>query len=311
MTTFRQLGEREVIRRLARLVPDRADVRVGIGDDVAVVGHAGAYDLLLTSDAVIENTHFLPDAPPESIGHKAIGRVLSDFAAMGGEPLWALVDLVAPAETPVEWAESVYRGAARLAARFHLAIVGGDTTGGPVRELHVFGVGRLPAGEAVLRSGARPGDVLYVTGALGGSLAGRHLDFEPRVAEGAWLREGRWATAMMDISDGLLVDLERMLERSRAGAELQSQRVPVAPDALAAKDGRSPLEHALGDGEDYELLFAVPAARVADFEAAWKARFKLPCSSVGTITAEPGRLVLRDRTGRVLTPGRAGYEHFA
>lgn len=311
MTTFRQLGEREVIRRLARLVPGRPDVRVGIGDDVAVVEHAGAHDLLLTSDAVIENIHFLPDAPAEQVGHKAIGRILSDFAAMGGEPLWALVDLVAPAETPVEWAESVYRGAAQLASRFNLAIVGGDTTGGPVRELHVFGVGRAPAGEAVLRSGAKPGDRLYVTGELGGSLAGRHLNFEPRVAEGTWLREGRWATAMMDISDGLIVDLERLLERSGVGAVLHAERVPVSEAARALKGDRSPLDHALGDGEDYELLFAVPADRSGGFEAAWKGRFGLSCCAVGEITSETGRLDILDRAGRLLKPGQAGYEHFA
>lgn len=309
MSTFHELGEREVIRRLARLVPGRPDVRVGIGDDVAVVEHAGAHDLLLTSDAVIEKVHFLPDAEPGRVGHKAVGRVLSDFAAMGGEPLWALVDLVAPPDTQVEWAEAVYCGAARLASRFNLAIIGGDTTGGSVRELHVFGVGRVPAGTAVLRSGARPGDVLYVTGFLGGSLAGRHLSFEPRVADGAWLREGRWATAMMDISDGLLVDLARLLERSGAGAELQAEQVPVSPEARAAKDGRSPLDHALGDGEDYELLFTVPADKATAFVSAWAARFDLPCTAIGAIARE--NLVLLDQAGKPIVAGQAGYEHFS
>ncbi|MBP7830109.1 MAG: thiamine-phosphate kinase [Kiritimatiellae bacterium] len=308
MSTFHELGEREVIRRLARLVPGRPDVRVGIGDDVAVVEHAGAHDLLLTSDAVIEKVHFLSDAEPGRVGHKAVGRVLSDFAAMGGEPLWALVDLVAPPDTQVEWAEAVYRGAARLASRFNLAIIGGDTTGGPVRELHVFGVGRVPVGTAVLRSGARPGDVLYVTGALGGSLAGRHLSFEPRVAEGLWLREGRWATAMMDISDGLLVDLARLLERSGAGAELRAERVPVSPEARAAKDGRSLLDHALADGEDYELLFTVPADKATAFVSAWAAQFDLPCTAIGAIAGE--NLVLLDQAGKPIVPGQAGYEHF-
>ncbi|MBU1693382.1 MAG: thiamine-phosphate kinase [Verrucomicrobia bacterium] len=311
MTTFHQVGERGIIQRLARLVPGRPDVRVGIGDDVAVVEHTGDHDLLLTSDAVIEQVHFLSDAPAEQVGHKAAGRVLSDFAAMGGEPLWALVDLVAPAETRVEWAESVYRGAARLASRFHLAIVGGDTTAGPVRELHVFGVGRVPAGKAVLRSGAKPGDVVHVTGSLGGSLAGRHLAFEPRVAEGRWLREGGWATAMLDISDGLVVDLERLLESSGVGAEVRADRVPVSAEARAQKDGRTALDHALSDGEDYELLFTVPAARAADFEAAWKKEFDLPCAPIGRMTDRKGILVLRDAAGKLIRPFCEGYEHFA
>jgi thiamine-monophosphate kinase len=188
--------------------------------------------------------------------------------------------------------------------------VGGDTTAGPVRELHVFGVGRVPAGKAVLRSGAKPGDVVYVTGSLGGSLAGRHLAFEPRVAEGGWLREGGWATAMLDISDGLVVDLERLLESSGVGARLQAERIPVSAEARALKDGRTALDHALSDGEDYELLFTVPAARVADFEAAWKKEFDLPCTPIGEITDDRGSLEIRDAAGKSIRPLREGYEHF-
>ena len=267
--------------------------------------------MLLTSDAVIEGVHFLPDAIAEQVGHKAVGRVLSDFAAMGGEPLWALVDLVAPAETQVEWAESVYRGAAWLASRFGLAIIGGDTTAGPVRELHVFGVGRVPAGKAVLRSGAKPGEVLYVTGFLGGSLAGRHLSFEPRVVEGRWLREGGWATAMLDISDGLVVDLERLLESSGVGAVVRADQVPVSEDARAMKNGRRALDHALGDGEDYELLFTVPADKAADFEAAWMKSFNLLCTAIGHITDKADGLIIQNATGNNVRPFHEGYEHFA
>ena len=127
MTTLKQVGERGLIRRLAKLLPTRDDVRVGIGDDVAVVHVEGTHtDLLLTSDAVIEGTHFLPRTPAAQIGHKAVGRALSDLAAMGGEPLWSLIDLVAPPDTPVRRVEEVYRGAARLAQKYGLAIIGGD-----------------------------------------------------------------------------------------------------------------------------------------------------------------------------------------
>ena len=243
MTTLHQLGEREVIRRLAKLLPGRDDVRVGIGDDVAVVNVEGSHkDFLLTSDAVIEGTHFLPDAPPEQIGHKAIGRVLSDFAAMGGEPLWALIDVVATATCRSSGSSGVYSGAAKLANKYGLAIVGGDTAGGPALELHVFGVGEMPKSSAILRSGARPGDVIYVTGSLGGSLPGKHLTFEPRIEEGLWLRECRWANAMIDISDGLATDLGHILEMSKAGAEILADAVPVS-DAARRDEGQA---HAAG-----------------------------------------------------------------
>lgn len=183
----RNIGEDALIRRLAKLVPGRADVVAGIGDDCAVVrtGRRDSFDWLLKSDPVIEGVHFTPTAPAEAIGHKALGRVLSDIAAMGGEPMWVLIDLVAPASVPVKRIEGMYRGLAKLARRHGVAIVGGDTARGKTLELHIFAVGRIPRGRAVLRSGGKPGDSLYVTGSLGGSGQGRHLRFEPRLVEGA------------------------------------------------------------------------------------------------------------------------------
>ncbi len=312
MTTLHQLGEREVIRRLAKLLPGRADVRVGIGDDVAVVAVEGGHrDFLLTSDAVIEGTHFLPGAAPEQIGHKAVGRVLSDFAAMGGEPLWALVDVVANRDMPLKRLEGVYRGAAKLAGKYGLSIIGGDMAGGPELQLHVFGVGEIPKRSAVLRSGARAGDVIYVTGALGGSLAGKHLSFEPRLEEGLWLRESRWANAMIDISDGLATDLGHILEMSKVGAEISADAIPVSTAARKMKTGRTSLEHALFDGEDFELLFTVSAEKQPGFESSWKDVFKLPCTAVGRIVKAPRGIVLVDAAGKKKSLKDAGYEHFS
>ncbi len=310
MTTLRQLGEWEVIRRLAKTLPSREDVKVGIGDDVAVVAAEGThYDFLLTSDAVVEGTHFLSSAKAERVGHKAIGRVLSDFAAMGGEPLWALIDLVAPPEASFRRIEGIYRGAARLAAKYSLAIVGGDTTAGPDIELHIFGVGRLPHNSAIRRSGAAPGDLIYVTGTLGGSLAGKHLAFEPRIEEGLWLRESRWPSAMIDISDGLVTDLGHILDMSGAGAELAADRVPIAKAARGGRSKRTPLERALYDGEDFELLFTVPAEKKAAFESSWRETFRLPCAEVGRVTGQRGRIVLAGREKKTLLKNK-GYEHF-
>lgn len=300
--------------RLTGRLPARADVVVGAGDDCAVVRPAGGgrYDWLLKSDPVIEGVHFESEAPPRAVGHKALGRVLSDVAAMGGEPLWVLVDLVLRSGRDTAWAEAAYAGLSRLARRSGVAVVGGDTSRGAVRELHVFAVGRVPRGKAVLRSGARAGDALYVTGGLGGSLAGRHLRFEPRLAEGAWLREEGWATAMMDVSDGVAADLPRLAAASRLGARLRRAALPlsVAAKQAARRDGIPAWRHALGDGEDFELLLTVRARTAAAFERAWRRQFDLPCTLVGSMTAQRGVIDLVDEEGHDTRLGEQGFEHF-
>jgi thiamine-monophosphate kinase len=287
-------------------------VIAGIGDDCAVVrtGRRDPYDLLLKSDPVIEGVHFLPSTPGGAIGHKALGRVFSDLAAMGGEPLWVLVDLVAPPTASVSRIEAIYQGMARLARRYGAAIVGGDTSRGPALEVHVFAVGRLPRGTALLRSGARPGEALYVTGSLGGSGLGRHLRFEPRLREGQWLRDAAGVTAMMDVSDGLATDLRRLAAASGTGVVLDLGCVPVAAAARRLRDQRSALEHALADGEDFELLFTVPSRKVRAVESAWANAFRLPCTRIGAMTAQPGRVEGRDgEECKELT--LHGYEHFS
>lgn len=305
-----QLGEDALIRRLGKLVPGRADVVAGIGDDCAVVrtGRRDPFDLLLKSDPVVEGVHFTASASPAAIGHKAVGRVFSDLAAMGGEPLWVLMDLVAPPSVPVSRIEGIYRGAARLARRHGAAIVGGDTSRGRTLELHVFAVGRIPRGRAILRSGARCGDALYVTGMLGGSGQGRHLRFEPRLAEGQWLAAGRWATAMMDLSDGLGTDLRRLVAASGVGVVLEAECIPVSSAALRSRGRRHPLDRALADGEDFELLFTVPGRKVAQFESAWRRRFRLKCTRIGAMEGPPGVDIVRDGIRSELSV--RGYEHF-
>jgi len=308
-----QIGEREAIRRLAARLGTRADVRIGIGDDCAVTEAAGSpFDWLLTSDPVIEGVHFLSDAPPGGIGHKAAGRVLSDIAACGGEPLWLLFNVVAPPDCPVRILEAAYDGAARLCSRHGAAIVGGDLARGERLEWHAFGVGRVPRGRAVLRSGARPGDTIYVTGRLGGSgFRGRHLDFEPRVREGRWLGDGGWATAMLDVSDGLAADLRRLLECSGVGARIRLPDIPVSDDARAlAGNEEDARRHALCDGEDFELLFTVRPDRRADFERNWRANFELDCTAIGEMTEKKERLLAIRADGGAIPCEETGYEHF-
>jgi thiamine-monophosphate kinase len=308
--TLADIGERAWIRRLLRLLPAVPPGSVGIGDDCAVVRAGGDRDWLLKSDPVIEGTHFTVDAPAEGIGHKAIGRVLSDLAAMGGEPDWILVDLVAPGATSVARLEAIYRTASALARRYGATIVGGDSSRGPVLELHVFGVGHVPSGRAVRRMGARPGDAIYVTGALGGSGLGRHLAFEPRIAQGVWLREKGWASAMLDVSDGLATDLLNLVEASGVGARIESSKVPLSDAARALAGERTALHHALYDGEDFELLFTVPAGRDRDFASAWREAFDLPCSRIGTVTDRPGQVEYVDEAGQAVPLAAEGFRHF-
>ena len=314
MKTLEQMGELEILSRLTRRLPGRGDVIVGAGDDCAVVRPPARKpgDLLLKSDPVVEGVHFKPDTPARDVGRKALARVLSDIAAMGGTPLWVLVNLVAPGNTPWARVEGIRRGFARLARRHGVAWAGGDISAGPVLELHVFCVGRAPRGKSVLRSGAKPGDAIYVTGTLGGSILGKHLRFEPRLAQGQWLSAEHWASAMLDLSDGLAIDLPRLARASRCGAEIWPDRFPISQALRKSGCGRQLIKHALGDGEDYELLFTVADAKVPEFEAAWRRRFSLRCTRIGRIAGgRAGRVVLvqAGRARRIIKDG--GYEHFA
>lgn len=298
------LGELALIRLLTRGLSRRPEVATGIGDDCAVVRIPGSrHDLVFTTDAVIEGVHFRPGHEGRRVGHKAVGRALSDLAAMGGEPLYLLVNLVAPARCPVKRLRAIYAGAEALARRHGAAIIGGDTTCGAQLELHVFGVGRVPRGRALLRSGARPGDVLFVSGPLGGSLKGHHLDFEPRVAEGRWLARGRWATSLIDITDGLATDLGHLVRASRVAAVVEEPAVPVSASARRRADTWT-------DGEDFELLFTVPKARASALSRAWRRKFGRPVYRIGDLVAGPARIQVRDAAGRVRALARCGYEHF-
>lgn len=307
-----RVGELAFLERLCRRLPLRRDVIVGAGDDCAVVRAAPSdeFDYLLKSDSCVEGVHFTSQTRGELVGHKALGRVLSDIAAMGGEPLWILIDLVAPSKTPVRHIETIYAGMTKLARQFKVAIVGGDVSSGDKLQLHVFGVGRIERGGAVLRSGAKAGEVMFVTGSLGASLAGKHLKFQPRLREGNWLARGGWATVMIDISDGLLRDLGHIIKASKIGARVMLDSIPISSAARRCADGIAPLQHALGDGEDYELLFMVPERKADAFTRAWRRTFKLPCKRIGRTTRHTGRLEGIDSEGRKIKLHKAGFDHF-
>ena len=307
---FGSLGERGFVSRLRPLLPGRPDVSLGAGDDCALVSPPSpAEELVLKADPLVEGRHFLSSDDPRRIGRKALARVLSDFASMGAEPRWALVDFAAPPSTPVAFADGILEGLAALARRHGVAVVGGDTSRGDAVSLHVFCAGAVPRGEAMRRDRVRPGDVLFATGALGGSYAsGKHFDFEPRLAEGAWLRR-RGVRAAIDVSDGLSSELWHLARASGVRLALDPAAVPLSPAARRTPD---PLAAALGDGEDFELAFAAPASDaslLSDFAAAFPGT---PLSAVGRALAPApgGEVVLLGASGASPLP-ETGYDHFA
>ena len=216
------MNEFELIARLTRSLPTNDSVVVGAGDDCAVLECGDPQrQLLFKTDAVVEGIHFTKETPPEKIGRKALARALSDIAAMAGTPNAALVTIALPKNFSPEFVEKIYAGMNALAAQHGVAIVGGETTTNPERVLISISLtGFVPRGKAVSRSGAKVGDAIFVTGELGGSLAGKHLDFEPRLAEARWLAEHFPIHALMDVSDGLAGDLPHILRASGVGAEL-------------------------------------------------------------------------------------------
>ena len=309
------MNEFELIAKLTHSLPTNRAVVVGAGDDCAVLDLGMADKLFLfKTDAIVEGIHFTKETPPEKIGRKALARCLSDIAAMAGTPEAALVTLGLPRDFDPAFVEKIYAGLNELAHRHGVAIVGGETTTNPVVLLNIALLGHSPRGKCVLRSGAEAGDAIFVTGELGGSLAGRHLDFEPRLAEARWLAENFSLHAMIDLSDGLAGDLRHIVNASKVGAELLKPAIPVSRDAkLAAKSGdaaKPALVAALTDGEDFELLFTVAAKDAVPVLDAWKTKFpKTKLSCIGKITAGSG-IALRD--GRGVQPlSVQGYAHFA
>jgi len=310
------MNEFELIAKLTQALPTNPSVVTGAGDDCAVLDLGVADKLFLfKTDAVVEGFHFTRETSPGKIGRKALARCLSDIAAMAGTPAAALATIALPPDFEPEFIQKIYDGMNALAREHGVAIVGGETTTNPGRILiSISLIGSVPRGRQILRSGAKAGDAIFVTGELGGSLAERHLDFEPRLPEARWLAEHFSIHAMMDLSDGLGGDLQHMLKASGAGAELLKTAVPVSRAAkLKAKGGsatKPAFVAALTDGEDFELLFTVASKDAVKLLDAWKKKFpKLKLSCIGKIVAGDG-ILIRDKSGphKFNAPG---YTHFA
>jgi len=295
------------LRGLKTREPTASSTPVGIGDDAAVLRVPKGHDLLVTTDLFVEGVHFLRGGRGKlsgaAAGRRALGRALSDLAAMGGEPHWAFLSLALPKGFPAAWLRDFLRAFVAAAGSYGVKLAGGDTgsSGSAAFLVDVVVCGSAPRGAAVLRSGAKPGDVLFVSGRLGATAAAlaarRSLPpTRPRLRLGQHLRRQRLAAAMIDISDGLSTDLSHLTEESRVGAEIEVRRLPRS----------GTLEQALHGGEDYELLFAVRPGRAA------LVRPKLAginLTRIGRVVRGKGLiLVYPDGSRKSLQPG--GWEHF-
>jgi thiamine-monophosphate kinase len=317
------------VRRMARPARNPAIVK-GIGDDCAVLrllprsggGRGRENDVLVTTDFSLEGIHFRRDwHSAESVGHRCLARGLSDIAAMGGEPVAAFLSLALPRDLPQSWVNRFTRGLMTLAGRYGVTLAGGDTAESPNGILaDVVLVGTVPKGKAVLRSGARPGDRIYVSGELGGSAAAlwqlrkkpkcklnpreypRHFFPEPRIKLGRVLREKGLASAMIDTSDGLSTDLAHICEESGAGAEVEAESIPRA--SMGKPSRKVDLQFALHGGEDYELLFTAPPGKRIPSRIAG-----IPITQIGHITRQR-KIFLRNRGGVGYELQPLGWEHF-
>lgn len=280
MTTLADLKEEQVLEKILALLPPPEEGHLGPGDDCAFVPSSPA-DLLLKTDAVVGGVHFELAESPYRVGRKAIGRVLSDFAAMGGLPSQILITLALAPETPLTWLTELYRGLLAHRSAFPYEIIGGEMTSlapGSAPIISVAGTGHLSDRLPITRSGAQVGDFILVTGTLGRSFqTGHHLDFIPRLPEGFWLAKQAFATAMMDLSDGLARDLPRLTRASGVGFSLNL-------DCLPARDHAS-IHNALEDGEDYELLFTLPPDKLGPLLQKWPFP-EVPLTKIGICTAD-------------------------
>jgi thiamine-monophosphate kinase len=331
------LPELELIRRIRRSAKSRKRVpqslsragrgirarslranlgEVGIGDDCAVLPMPRGHELLVTTDFSLEGIHFRRDwHPADSVGHRCLARGLSDIAAMGGIPRSAFLSLALPTDLPQHWVDDFLRGLLKLAKKYDVQLAGGDTAQSPTGIFaDIIVLGSVPTGKALLRSTARAGDVLYVTGTLGASVATlqdlrrgkkfwpstqpRHFYPDPRIAVGRYLRENRLASAMIDTSDGLSSDLRHICDESRVGAVIDAATLPATP-------GDATLQFALHGGEDYELLFTAPPNKRVPQKIAG-----IPITAIGAILT--GRQIeLKTPDGRSQPLPAAGWQHFA
>jgi len=307
--------------------PSSKNVMLGIGDDAAVVRPSPGRDWVLSTDSFVEGVHFLARLhPPQAVGYKALARAVSDLAAMGAAPRYFLLTLSLPPGRTGSWLDKFARGMARAARRFGMRLIGGDVSRHSQVVAALTVIGEARPGFALTRSGARPGDALYVTGRLGAAQSGlelllskgaraisgqrasyslkRHLYPDPRLALAAWLAAKRLASSAMDLSDGLSTDLARLSAAGKVGAVVHSAALPLGPDNL---EQAAALHRALHGGEDYELLFTVPPRLAPRVPPSFRG---VPITRIGEITSQR-KISLLDAAGRAKPLHPRGWDHFS
>jgi len=328
----RNQDENSLVQRIERgfvgkRAGNRHTLKLGFGDDAALFAPRSGYETILTCDWFLEGTHFLKDKhPADAVGWKCLARAVSDVAAMGGQPRCFLLSLALPQSHTGRWLDEFLSGLRRAARRFRCLLAGGDTTRRNEILINVTVVGEVREGQAVLRSGAKPGDVIFVSGRLGEAelglrllrigetIAGRkdpalkkHLYPEPRLELGRWLAEKGLAAAMMDLSDGFSSDLPRLCAASGVGARIEEAKLPIVSTSWDKRtQGLDSLHLALDGGDDYEMLFVVPRRRVASIQRSFRG---LALTSIGEITRER-TILLTDKDGQERKLMPSGWDPF-
>ena len=326
---IKEIGEFELIKRMsAGLGTTRRPLIAGIGDDAAALYPPEGKVQLVTTDMLVENVHFrLGTATPFQTGWKSLAVNISDIAAMGGEPTYAFISIGLPRDSTVEFVDEIYSGMRKIAEAYSVDIVGGDTVSAPQLVINVALLGEVEAENLLLRSGAKVGDALVVTGDLGGSDAGlsilehnlpiegtkRHLMPTPRVPEGRLLAKSGYVTSMIDISDGLASEVHHICEESGTGARVRMSDIPLSDNALpvAKSIGKKSYDLALYGGEDFELLFTCRPDKVPILAEDILENCGTPLTAVGQIVETSNSITIADASGNIIPLSPRGYNHFA
>jgi thiamine-monophosphate kinase len=325
----KEIGEFNLIKRMSTILgnPTR-HVIAGIGDDCAVLNPTTNKFQLVTTDMLVEDVHFrLSTATPFQIGWKSIAENISDIASMGGEPTYAFVSIGFPRNITVEFVDEIYLGMKEITKEYGVDIVGGDTVSSFKMIINITLLGEVDVDSYVLRSGARRGDLICVTGDVGGSSAGleilhrelkidgteKHLMPRPRICEGQLLAKSHYVTAMIDISDGVASEIHHICEQSKTGAQIYTKDIPLSPNVLSVADaiGKNPYDFALFGGEDYELLLTCQPDKFQILQGLLRENCLTPLACIGKILDASSSITIEDKDHKVTSLPPKGYDHFA
>lgn len=298
---LKDLGEFNFIERINKDIKLSGRVIKGIGDDAAVLSYTKNKYLLFTTDMLAEGKHFYKSDKPESVGLKAMSCNISDIAAMGGIPRFAVISVGLPGSLDLKYSDGLYKGIKKSAHRFGVDLVGGDTVGSEKIVINIALTGEVEKKNLTLRSGAKEKDVIFITGCVGGSIKLKHLNFTPRLKEARFLVNNFKVSSMIDVSDGLLADLGHVLKESDKGAMIYENKVPVSKNALN-------FNSAVRDGEDFELVFTLPEPNAARLKKIWP--FKTKISEIGRICGSRKGFLLVRKNGKSEKIKPEGFTHF-